>query len=116
MDITLQRIEDFLSHSKPGNKGLAKHLGISPNNITNWKGGLNKSYNKYLKQIAEYFETSEAYLKGETDEKSPQPTAEDFTKEDFDFLKLFKTLPLEEQDAILTLAKARSKNTQGLDE
>lgn len=116
MDITMQRISELLKYSKDGNKGLAQHLGVSPNLITNWKNGRNQSYPKYLKSIAEYFGVSEGYLKGGGNEKSPQPKAEGYTDRDFDLFKKFKALPLEQQEAIRTLIEAGTQNNQGPDE
>lgn len=63
----LTRILSLLDQQKKQQKDLADFLGINKNNITDWKSGKSKSYNKYLYQIAAYLNTTPEYLKGETD-------------------------------------------------
>lgn len=63
----LTRILSLLDQKKKQQKDLADFLGINKNNITDWKSGKSKSYNKYLYQIAAYLNTTPEYLKGETD-------------------------------------------------
>ena len=55
---------------------MADYLGISPNVITNWKNGSNRSYRKYIKQIAKFYGVSEGYLLGTEAEKDPAPKGE----------------------------------------
>lgn len=69
MDDMLNRILECIGTKHGEAKKLADHLGISPNVITNWKNGSNKSYRKYVKEIAEYFGCSIKYL--ETGERTP---------------------------------------------
>lgn len=65
----LTRILFLLEQQRKQQKDLADFLGINKNNITDWKSGKSKSYNKYLYQIATYLNTTPEYLKGETDIK-----------------------------------------------
>ncbi|WP_312280757.1 helix-turn-helix transcriptional regulator [Oscillibacter sp.] len=69
MDIILQRIIELIGKKHGATKELAEALGISPNNITNWKNGYNKGYPKYLPQIAGYYGVSVDWLAGLSDEK-----------------------------------------------
>lgn len=80
MDKTLERIEECLGNKHGSIKELAEHLGFSPNVITNWKNGSSKSYRKYLKDIAEYYDVSEAWLRGVTD--SPEKTTSLLSEDD----------------------------------
>lgn len=75
MDIMLIRIIELLGEKRGSRNELAKYLGVSPNLITNWKSGVNGSYPKYARQIAEFFDVSVDYLCGKTDEKSAKKEA-----------------------------------------
>lgn len=65
MDDMLKRIAECIGPKHGAKKELADHLGIHPNVITNWFNGRNKSYRRYLPEIAAYYKVSEEYLKGE---------------------------------------------------
>lgn len=72
MDTILSRILECMGPQHGAGKELADFLGINPNVITNWKNGSNRSYRKYLKQIAEHYGVAEDYLlTGERKEKAP---------------------------------------------
>ena len=68
---TLSNILDLLKEKNRSQKSLTDFLGISNSTFTDWKSGRNKSYNKYLPQIAEFFDVSVDYLLGKTDQKTP---------------------------------------------
>lgn len=69
MDTMLQRILELIGNKRGAIKSLADHLGISGNNISDWKSGKNKSYRQYAPQIAEYYGVSLDWLSGLSDEK-----------------------------------------------
>ncbi len=73
MDIMLEHILDCMGEAHGAAKELADALGINPQIITNWKCGQSRSYRKYYKQIAAYYDVNPDYLLGRTDEKSPAP-------------------------------------------
>lgn len=75
MDIMLTRIKELVDAKRGTRKELASNLGISPNTITDWWSGKNKSYPKYAKQIADFFDVSVEYLYGNADEKSAKKEA-----------------------------------------
>ena len=62
MDKVLERIVKCIGPRHGAKKELAEYLNIHPNVITNWLNGRNKSYRKYLPQIAYYYNTSVDYL------------------------------------------------------
>lgn len=62
MDEVLERIVKCIGPRHGAKKELAEYLNIHPNVITNWLNGRNKSYRKYLPQIAYYYNTSVDYL------------------------------------------------------
>lgn len=68
MDEILERIVACIGPRHGAKKQLAEHLGIHPNVITNWLSGRNKSYLRYLDQIADFYGVSVKYLRtGETE-------------------------------------------------
>ena len=73
---TLNKILELVDKNNIKQKDLTDYLGISKNAFTNWKGGFSQSYNKYLPQIAEFFNVSIDYLVGRDDENTSK---EDFT-------------------------------------
>ena len=62
MDDILKKILDCLGPKHGAKKQLAEYLGIHPNIITNWFGGRNKSYRRYLPEIAAYFNIPLSYF------------------------------------------------------
>lgn len=69
MDIILKRILGVVPTKHGSKKELADAIGIPANLITDWKAGRNKSYPKYLPQIAGYYGVSLDWLSGLSDEK-----------------------------------------------
>lgn len=78
MDIVLERILSLLPRKDDGKlvhgakKEFADKLGIDNNVITQWTRGASKSYNGYLYQIADVYNVSVEWLKGETDDPAPK--------------------------------------------
>ena len=60
----LNRITALLKERGLQQKALCEHLGLKAQAYTNWKGGSNDSYMKYLPQIAEFFGVSVDQLLG----------------------------------------------------
>ena len=79
-DIT--RIEDLIASKGWSNSEFARRLGMSKGIVRDWKAG-KSSPDKHLAKIAFLLETSEEYLRGETDE----PYAErQITEQEVDIL------------------------------
>lgn len=97
MDESLKRIVELIGPKRGAAKELADHLGFNANVITNWKNGRNKSYLRYLPEIAEFYGTTVEYLQGKTNEKSPPTQTEELTVEQ-----------------ILAEARSRLENEKGL--
>lgn len=81
MDDMLKRITGCIGSRHGAKKELADHLGIHPNVITNWLNGRNKSYRRYLPEIAAYYGVTVEYLKGE-DSSNQAETPPALTKKD----------------------------------
>lgn len=61
---TLNRITALLKERGLQQKALCDYLGLKSQAYTNWKGGGNDSYMKYLPEIAAFFGVSVDYLLG----------------------------------------------------
>lgn len=59
---TIDKIVSLLKSSCKSQVGLANHLGVGKNVITDWKAGRTNSYMKYIPQIAEFFDVTPDYL------------------------------------------------------
>lgn len=86
MDIVLTRILECMGQKHGAGKELADYLGISGNVITNWKNGSNRSYLKYLSQIAEFYNVSEDFLRGKTSVRQDEKREMDQLMEDPEFV------------------------------
>lgn len=93
MDIVLERILSLLPHKEDGKlvhgakKDFADKLGIDNNVITQWTRGTSKSYTGYLYQIADVYNISVEWLKGETDDPAPKAPQ---TQNNVDIIQLLK--------------------------
>ncbi len=63
---TLDKILALLKEQGKKQKDLMDYLGMGKTAFTGWKSGANKSYYKYIAQIAEFFDVSTDYLVGKT--------------------------------------------------
>lgn len=103
----LVKILNLIGKKHGAQKELANFLGISSNNITDWKSGRNKSYRLYLPQIAEYYSVSLDWLSGLTNEKEKPAINENdelsaLQSEIMDNIKLLST---DRQEMILAQIK-----------
>lgn len=82
MDITLERILSLIPQKPDGSfvhgakKEFAQSLGLLNGNlVSDWIKGRTTSYEKYIYEIADKYNVSVEWLKGETDIKEkPAPT------------------------------------------
>lgn len=58
----IDKIIDLLKQNKTPQQELADYLGINKSVISAWKSGDNKSYNKYIPQIAQFFNVPTSYF------------------------------------------------------
>jgi transcriptional regulator with XRE-family HTH domain len=59
---TFDRIDLLLKQKNLKQIDLTNYLGIPKTSYTDWKSGRTKSYQKYLSQIAAFFNVSADYL------------------------------------------------------
>lgn len=120
MDITVERILSLLPHNEAGKikhgakAELAKSLGFDSGDVVNaWESGKNKSYVKYLYQIATMYGVSIAWLRGDTDDRQPPST----TVSSFDaaVLERVHALPPEQRRAFLLLIGLSEELLDALD-
>lgn len=71
MDIYFDRIKPLFDKTGMNVQELGEALGISPRHIYHWNKRESKTYDRYVVQIARYFDVSAAYLLGETDDPNP---------------------------------------------
>ena len=76
MDITLERILSLIPRTPDGKhvhdarKQFAQSIGLESGNlIADWEKGRNKSYHKYIYEIAAKYNVSVEWLKGESEMK-----------------------------------------------
>lgn len=89
----LNNIIDELKRQKKKQKELTDYIGITKNVFTDWKGGRNKSYMKYLPQIADFFNVSVDYLLDDGNKKSPDTSLDsEMSERDRDATRLYRAL------------------------
>lgn len=111
MDIMLSRIIELIGNRHGAVKELAEYLGISGNNITNWKAGRSDAYKKYAPQIAEYYGVSLDWLSGNSDQKEKPVPSEGYELSELD-LCLINALPkmtVQEKKMLLAQIQAYQK-------
>lgn len=78
MDKSLERILSLIPHKPDGKfvhgskKDFCANLGIDTTMLSQWINGTSKSYKNYLYQIANVYNVSVEWLKGETDDPTPK--------------------------------------------
>lgn len=85
MDEMLARILECMGPGHGAGKELADFLGVSPNVITNWKNGSNRSYRKYLSLIAEHYGVTVDYLLTGKQKENPTAKSDEVTFDDFTY-------------------------------
>lgn len=95
---TLTKILNEMKTKKISQREMAKLLGMTENNVSGWKAGRNKSYLKYISQIADILGVSADYLL-DTDEygQKENPTRESEAKK---LYELYSKLPPEAQKQV----------------
>ena len=114
MDITLERILSLLPRKPDGKfvhgckKAFATSLGLPHNIVMEWESGKSRSYRNYLYQIADKYNVSVEWLKGESDikEKAAPAIGDDFTESDIKFMELFASAPEWKRKAAMALLMA----------
>lgn len=117
MDILLERIVECIGPKHGAKKELAEHLGIHPNVITNWLNGRNKSYRRYVNEIASFYGVSSDYLLGTTDQKEKQPNSPEENQAVEDELIAFygdvkKDLTPDDIDDLLVAMRAKAERNK----
>lgn len=117
MDIELERILSLIPKKENGDfkhgafKEFATSIGLKSGNlISDWINGRSKSYTSYLYKIADIYDVSVEYLKGETDIKEKvTANGDDLSDREKELLKAFRSLSDEEQELFLKMFAASQK-------
>lgn len=110
MDIVLKRILSLIPKKENGDyvhgakNEFTDKIGAPKNIISQWISGNVKSYRNYIYQIAEAYNVSVEWLKGETDEKNPRPKESDGDVENA--IKLLINAPEEKKKIAAKMLKA----------
>ena len=78
----LERILSLIPHKPDGKfvhgskKEFCDKIGVNTTILSQWLSGFSKSYELYLYQIAEAYNVSVDWLKGETDDPAPKEKQE----------------------------------------
>lgn len=89
MDILLERMLSLIPRKPDGKyvhgakKIFCENIGAPTNIISEWETGKTKSYRNYIHAAAMAYNVSVAWLKGETNEKSPVGTKADEANVDY---------------------------------
>lgn len=113
MDITLERILSLIP-KKPDGKyvhgaktAFARSIDLHVESIIQWERGKNDGYNAKLYEIAEKYNVSVEWLKGETDIKEKQPTDNgELSEAEAEIVELFNSAPEWKRKAALALLRA----------
>lgn len=115
MDITLERILQLLPHKpdgKPvhGSRGeFARNIGAPSNIFADWLAGRSTSYTNYLYAIADKYNVSVEWLRGETDIKEKPAKHGELTDKQLHLLKLFENASPELRAAALAVLESAEK-------
>jgi len=82
----MHKILQLLEDNKLDQKKLYDYIGVKAQVFSDWKAGRNKSYMKYLPQIADFFNVPVDYLLGKTEQKNSAPESEDALSAEFSAL------------------------------
>ena len=99
----------MLKEQKKTQADLCDFLGINKQAFTEWNGGRNNSYIKYLPKIAKYFNVSVDYLLG--NEEKPTTTSELSERKRLFIQKVegMNDLQLERLEQILALVENKAE-------
>jgi hypothetical protein len=113
MDITLERILSLMPHKPDGNlvhgakKVFAAEIGLNhPQIVSDWIAGRNSSYKNYLYQIADKYNVSVEWLKGETDKKEKPIQTDELSGKALELVQLFEKASPELRAAALAVLRA----------
>lgn len=93
MDIMLERILSLIPHKPDGKfvhgakKVFCDKIDINTTILSQWLSGFSKSYESYLYQIADAYNVSVSWLRGETDDPAPKAPQ---TQNNVDIIQLLK--------------------------
>ena len=101
-DKVVLRIIELLKIQGKTEKELISSLGLANGTFTNWKYKDSKSYEKYLKKIAEYLDVSIDYLMEGVDDIL---NVQNLTASEISLLKMYRIMGKNEKDILLKSAE-----------
>jgi hypothetical protein len=116
MDITLERILSLLPRKPDGKlvhgarSEFARSIELPSNIFAEWISGRNASYKNYLYQIADKYNVSVEWLKGETDIKEKPTPKGELSGKAAELVELFEKASPELRAAALAVLRAGENN------
>lgn len=102
----LNRVLTLIDDQGLNDKDVEQALGLARSTIYKWKSGANESYTHFVPQFAEYFNVSEAYLRGDTDDPDPTKVTAVLNNAQLALLADYDALDEAGRADLLALAKA----------
>lgn len=103
-----ERLKQLMDENGTSNYELAKNTDTHQTSIANWLSGSMPQARK-LKAIADYYNVSIEYLKGETNikEKTASISESGLTADELDFILKYRSLSPERKEALRVLAEQK---------
>ena len=100
-----KNLKFFREERKITQKQLAEVLGVKHNTISTWENGTNSIDVSLLMQICEYLNVSLNDMFGRENRTSPERHSPFGTRKDDQLIKLWRKLPPEKQQKMLSIIK-----------
>ncbi|MBM6871179.1 helix-turn-helix domain-containing protein [Pseudoflavonifractor phocaeensis] len=84
---------------------VAKATGVSQSTLSDWKTGKSVPRNPTMKKLADHYNVSVSYLKGESTEREEKP-ADDIgalSKEELDYIRWYREEATEKEKALVRM-------------
>lgn len=107
------RIFELLAQKGLKMQYLASSIGVKDSKIYDWKRGKTSPEENEIKKIAQILNTSEAYLKGETDDPIPPDTDINLDEFEFALMSEVKELTESQKQEVMRFAKMLKKYEDG---
>lgn len=103
-----ERLKQLMDENQTSNYELGKSTGTHPTTVSNWLNGAEPQPRK-IKAIADYYNVSIEYLKGESDakEKAASISESGLTADELDFILKYRSLSPEKKEALRVLAEQK---------
>lgn len=106
LDIYTNKIKPLFDSTGLSNSELEKAIGLPRSTIYNWNKGVNKSYKKYICEIANYFHLSLDYFSESEQKDSPSDESKRLSEIESKIITIYRNLPEEKKKAFMTIVES----------